>query len=243
MGRPAKVGSVVQCQRCGAALDLAVANCPYCGTLTAHGYAMEQQRAAQSYHAQTSADFARANERLRAEDEVKKQARIGLITSIVGFFICCAPVTVAGLVLSLRAKSNARRFGIIAPASSTFGLILGIFGSLSTVGTWLGAFVFSPSADERRAELERRAAEATLTSSMACELVDQRLESRGFGNEKNIYTSTCNGRLAQRDNKAFLDGVRFHAEGKYVDASVCFTRGARWEISDVRADQQCAPPR
>jgi hypothetical protein len=234
---------VVQCQRCGATLDLAAVSCPYCGTQTAHGYAVEQQRAAHNYYAQTNAEFARSNERLRAEDEVTKQARIGLVTSIAGFVICCAPVTVTGLVLSLRAKSNAHRYGIIAPASSTFGLILGIFGSLATVGTWLGAFVFSPSAYERRAELERRATEATLTSSTACALVEERLESGGFGNEKNVYSSTCNGRLAQRDNKAFLDGVRFHADGKYIDASVCFTRGARWEISDIRADQQCAPPR
>jgi hypothetical protein len=119
---------VVQCQRCGAALDLAAVNCPYCKTLTAHGYAIEQQRVAQSWHAQASADFARQNERLRTEEEIKKQANTAMIVGIVGLVLCCSPLTIAALVLSLRAKANARRYGIMAPSSATVGLVIGIFG-------------------------------------------------------------------------------------------------------------------
>jgi hypothetical protein len=133
---------VVQCQRCGAALELAAVNCPYCKTLTAHGYAIEQQRVAQSWHAQANAEFARQNERLRAEEEIKRQSNTAMIVGIVGFALCCSPLTIAALVLSLRAKANARRLGIMAPASATVGLVLGIFG-LAALVLYLMALMFS----------------------------------------------------------------------------------------------------
>lgn len=234
---------MVRCHRCGATLDLAAVSCPYCGTQTAHGYALEQQRAAQNWHAQANADFARANERLRAEEELKKQGRIGVITGALAFVFCCTPLSVVALVLSLRTKSNASRFGLIAPASSTFGLVLGIFGTLMSAGTWISSFVLAEKDEEKRAELERRAAEPTLTSVTACKLAEDRLRTSGFGSEHRVIVTSCNGRFAQRGDEAFLDGVRFRADQKDVDATVCFARRSRWEISEVRGDQRCAPPR
>ncbi len=133
---------MVQCQRCGAALELGAVNCPYCRTLTPHGYAMEQQRVAQGWHAQANAEFARQNERLRIEEEIKKQANTAMITGIVGLVLCCSPLTIVALVLGLRAKANARRHALIAPTGATVGLVIGIFG-LAAMVLYVMMLVFS----------------------------------------------------------------------------------------------------
>jgi len=228
---------VVPCQRCGATLDPSARSCPYCGTTTAHAYALDQQREAQAFHAQ---QHAQASARARAEQEIVKQARIGLIVTALGFFICCLPVSMAGLALSVRAKMNARRYQLIAPPTSTLGLVLGIFGTLAVMALWVNYIFFVESKEERRAELDRRAAMLSLTKETACEIVKERLEDEGYKTDPNVFSPTCNGALERRSDRATLEGVSFDIPGKQkVTITACFARGQRWEVVELSEDGTC----
>src|SRR5687767_10422719 len=95
LGVGCEVG-MVTCNRCGAELPLDAWECPYCRTVTAHGFARREAEAA-AFRAQAEADRARDHafasaQRAEAERSLQRSSLHALLWSVFGFVLCCSPL-------------------------------------------------------------------------------------------------------------------------------------------------------
>lgn len=236
---------MVTCNRCGAELPLDAWECPYCRTLTAHGFARREAEAA-AFRAQAEADRARDHafamaQRAEAERSLRRSSRHAFLWSVGGFVLCCSPVALIGLVLGFRSRALARRVGLVIPTTATLGIVL----ALTQIAVFAAAIAFAIYAQSQvnarlevlERELGNQPEQAVLTQPTACGLAERYLLQNGYDehSELGIEDLRCDGALEQTASSAELKALEFEAGGKRVRASVCFARGARWSVSAVQA--------
>jgi hypothetical protein len=242
---------MVTCNRCGAELPLDAWECPYCRTVTAHGFARREAEAA-AFRAEAEADRARDHafasaQRAEAERSLQRSSRHALLWSLAGFVLCCSPLALVGLVLGFRSRALARRVGLVIPTTATLGIVLAVTQML----VFAAAIVFGIHAqmqvDARLEALERELGtepdQPMLSQPTACKLAERFLLQNGYGehSETSIERLRCDGALTQTASSAALEALEFEAGDGKVRANACFSRGARWSVTAVQ-ERNCSGP-
>ncbi len=236
------------CPRCGATIDPSALACPYCQTQTAYGKAHAEQQAAYQYHAAQAYDAQRAAERHARQQTLTKKAQHALFASLGATLTCCLPFAFVGLVMGLNVKKAARQEGMVAPASATAAVALGVFALASFAGVLALGLHVNQELDERVAELsaqlEPGRSSQTLDTATACGLIELELLQQGYAGKTGVSIAAfqCDGRLEQTGDQAQLQDVRFRtsSDDRHT-VSGCLVRGSRWSVKELRADGSCAP--
>jgi hypothetical protein len=242
---------MVTCNRCGAELPLDAWECPYCRTVTAHGFARREAEAA-AFRAQAEADRARDHafasaQRAEAERSLQRSSRHALLWSLGGFFLCCSPLALVGLVLGFRSRALARRVGLVIPTTATLGIVLAVIQMLvftAAIGFGIHA---ERQVDARLETLERelgtKPEQPMLSQPTACGLAERFLLQNGHGEHSgtSIERLRCDGALTQTAGTAALAALEFEAGTEKVRANACFSRGARWSVTAIQ-ERSCSEP-
>ena len=239
---------MVNCPRCGAAIDAAALACPYCQTQTLYGRQHHERQAAHQYHAAQAQQTQLAAERQSRQVALTKKGQSAMFWSLAATLTCCFPAAVVGLVMGLNVKSAAKKEGAIAPATSTVAVVLG-FCALALFFVMIALYLNdSRTRDARiatlRAQVERTRAQDTIDQPLACALVELGLLEDGYLDKSGMMIEAfqCDGKLEQIKDAATLGDVRFRtssSERRVVTA--CLTHGARWSVKELRTDGSCAP--
>jgi hypothetical protein len=246
---------MVTCNRCGAELPLDARECPYCRTVTAFGFARREAEAA-AFRAQAEADRARDHafasaQRAEAERSLQRSSRHALLWSLGGFFLCCSPLALIGLVLGLRSRALARRVGLVIPTTATLGVVLAVTQMLVFAAAMVLGIRAQMQVDARLEALDRELGtkpdQPVLSQPTACGLAERFLLQNGYGehSETSIEGLRCDGALAQTATTAVLGALEFDAGDQKIRANACFSRGARWSVTAIQeraCSEQAAPP-
>lgn len=242
---------MVTCNRCGAELPFDAWECPYCRTLTAHGFARREAEAA-ALRAQAEADRARDHsfaeaQRAEAERSLQRSSRHALLWSLGSLVLCCSPLALVGLVLGFRSRALARRVGLVIPTTATLGIVLALT-QMALFGAAIAFAIYSQiQIDARLEQIDRelgtKPEQPVLSQPTACALAERHLLQNGYGShsEVSIERLRCDGALEQTATSAELKSLEFKAGDENVRASVCFTRGARWSVTGIQ-ERGCSEP-
>ncbi len=241
-----------KCTHCGAAIDPLALACPYCKMTTPAGVlARQREEHERKSHAQW---HAHAQAQAQQQDQVVTQRRLdsaathALLWSIAGTVICCAPLGIVAIVLGARARSIASSRNMPIPVKATVGLILGMVSTVSSIGFFVYAIVASQreeaASKDRVAVIEKqiggKAASAALERETACGLAEIHVLRNGWkGNRgQTLSQFDCVGKLAVSADHAALENFRFRYDtgNANYDVSVCFKRGGKWYVDEVRDD-------
>jgi F0F1-type ATP synthase membrane subunit c/vacuolar-type H+-ATPase subunit K len=239
---------MVNCPRCGAAIDPSALACPYCQTQTLYGRQHQERQAAHQYHAAQAQQVQQAAERQSRQQALTKKGQAAMFWSIAATLTCCFPAAIVGLVMGFNVKSAAKQEGAIAPATSTVAVVLGccaIALFFVMVALYLND---SRTRDARisalRAQVETVRARDSIDQSLACALVELDLLQDGYLDKSGIMIEAfqCDGKLEQNKDAATLSDVRFRTSSseRHV-VTACLTHGARWSVKELRTDGSCAP--
>jgi hypothetical protein len=240
---------MVSCTRCGANIDPSAAICPYCHTQTQYGHQRAQQAAYYQQQA-AQAELARAeDERAQRKQALEKKARYALLWSIAGMIVCCFPAAIVGMVLGLNVKGAARKDNVVAPASATIAVVVGVCALLLFCGLSALYVHDTRQTNARIARLESQVEAARgnerLDQRLACALTELELLKQGFEGTSGINISDfeCDGKLEQNAERAELHDVHFRSSASQPrkTASACLVRGARWSVRELREDGRCDP--
>jgi hypothetical protein len=239
---------MVNCPRCGAAIDAAALACPYCQTQTLYGRQHQQHQAAQQHHAAQAQQAQQAAERQSRQQALTKKGQSAMFWSIAATLTCCFPAAIVGLVMGLNVKSAAKKEGALAPATSTVAVVLGC-SAIALFFVVIALYLNdSRTRDARIAALRAQVGTAragdAIDQPLACALVELGLLEDGYLDKSGIMIEAfqCDGKLVQDRDAAMLSDVRFRTgsnERRVVTA--CLTRGARWSVKELRTDGSCAP--
>lgn len=243
----------MKCEHCGAVLTPQALECGFCRAPTPAGLrAREQAEHEQRARAQW-ASASEQQERFAAQARLQSTSSQSLWWSIGGFFICCMPVAVVGLIQGLRARGLARSIGAPLPGRALAGLILSGIGSASSIALFTAAMIGS-SQDKEAAETRIKVLEAqtqipaqaaSMTQPTACALAEAYALKSGYDDAEgqNLARFDCLGKLTATSDSAALDAFRFAKNKKNYEVNVCFKRGARWYVTSLQ-EQACGavPP-
>lgn len=236
---------IVRCKGCGATVDPLALECAFCRTTTEAGVAAkahEQHLAYAQAHWQAHAQH-QANQ--AAQARLLTAANHALLWAILGMGLCCFPIGVVGVVMGLRSRMIASSIKAPVPARATVGLVLGIVSIVASVGFWSWTIVSTEisekKAKERIAWIERdlgdRAEANVLEHDVACSIAELYVLEHGYDDVRkySVEKVECFGKLTQLSPEQMeLQDFRFSSSSKKVEVSVCFKRGARWYVSDVK---------
>lgn len=233
------------CTRCGAIVDPVALACPFCKTTTPAGVAAhqraEQQRAYEAAHAAHASQQEAGAHRARVEALGTK----ALAASAAGLVICCAPASVVGLVLGLKARSAAASRGVPLPTRATLGIVLGALGTILTACAYVFGFIASErdrAANDARivaieAQLGDQPRRARLDNATACALAELHARRTGLNGKSttSLERFECPGALTQDDARATLEDFTFAPSSSkpLVRVNVCFKRGDRWFVTEL----------
>jgi hypothetical protein len=238
----------MNCEHCGAKIDLGAHTCPYCKVTTAAGAAAQQRL---EHEGRARAEWAAAAEHhqaVAAHARMTSTASHALGWSIGGLLLCCLPLGVVGAVQGFRARSMAATLRAPVPAKATIGLVLGILSSLTSIGGFTTAIIQSnhdqERTDARIAVLDKQTAQAVsapvVDNSTACALGEAYALRNGFDDHRGYTLGgfDCVGKLTTRGDAAELQDLRFKwsTSTKY-EVNVCLKRGAKWYVSEMRKDR------
>lgn len=242
------------CQQCGAALAPGATQCVYCGAITplAHdlsrqAHAQQQQLAYQQHQVALQQQVARQHE---AKASIDRTALHSLLWSALGLLCCLIPLFgIVGIVMALRARKMARKYGLVIPATATLGLVLGVFSLLASVFSYTFIVLQEIKRADRIDLLESKVGTAVLserlTPETACHLAELRLLKDGIGSVSggSLEEFECTGKLQQDGDSAVLDDYSFHwtSHGRHR-IKVCYRRGTRWTATGFRAAKTCSEP-
>lgn len=248
MASVVRCGVMVNCPRCGAAIDPSALACPYCQTQTLYGRQHQERQAAHQYHAAQAQQAQQVAERQSRQQALTKKGQSAMFWSMAATLTCCFPAAIVGLVMGLNVKGAAKKEGAIAPATATVAVVLGcsaIAMFFVVVALYLND---SRARDARiaalRAQVETARAGETIAQPLACALVELGLLQDGYLDKSGIMIEAfqCDGRLEQSKDTATLSDVRFRTSSseRHV-VTACLTHGARWSVKELRTDGSCTP--
>jgi hypothetical protein len=182
-----------------------------------------------------------------ARQSIQRTALHSVIWSMLGAFCCLVPVFgVVGVVMALRARKMAVKYGLVIPATATLGLVLGILALLASIGVYTAIIVQEVKRTHRIEALEHRVAqgvaEPQLALSIACDLAELRLLKDGIAGKSagSLEDFECTGSVASQDARAVLDDFSFRADSATRHhVKVCYRRGARWVATGFRIRADC----
>lgn len=227
------------CDGCGAPYKDAEPKCPFCGRLRAEGRA---QLAAEAERSSRREEGEASRLRQAAQTTVDRCAKQSMYWALGGLPLCFIPICgVVAMVLSLRAKSLAKRHGLIAPAKSTVGLVVGALQVLVGGGAIVGANWLSEEHEERKQALAAELGDApkaqALSPRTACAIAELHLVTEGFDgvDDQNIEGVRCPGRLVVTGNTATLEDVRFSKRR----CAVTLRYGSEWAVESILGGSEC----
>lgn len=242
------------CQQCGAALAPGATQCGYCGAVTPLAHDLSRQAHAQqqhfAYQQQQVALHHQVARQHEAKASIERTALHSLIWSALGLLCCLIPLFgIVGIVMALRARKMARKYGLVIPATATIGLVLGGFSLLASILSYTFIVFREIQRADRIELLESRVASGVLseqlTPEVACHLAELRLLKDGIGSVSggSVEEFECTGKLQQDGESAVLDDYSFHwtSHGRHR-VKVCYRRGTRWSATGFRATNGCDEP-
>jgi hypothetical protein len=238
----------MKCQQCGAMIDPTVHACPFCKITTAAGV---EARKREEWDAQQRAQWEAAQGAQQAAvgaRQLDSTATWSLVCAGLGIVSCCTPFSIVGLVQGIRARGMAQRFRVPLPTKATIGLVLSIFSSVWSV-SWITYGIIQShydqeAATERSEALQKRVAEkatqATLEHNTACALAEIYALQTGYSGHpgSSLDHFECVGKLRNAPDAAELQTFRFKSgsSAKRYAVNACFKKGARWYVTELRAD-------
>ncbi len=251
-----------KCAQCGAGLAPGALVCPYCQVPTpgAAAHEAEERRRAewhQAHAAQAAAYSAQAShlERGAKIARMESAATTSLAMGIVSVVICCPPVFQAiSVAMYFRARALARELATSVPARATAGLATSILSIAMFTAFMAWAMIrdsqLRSEADARATLLERQTSgmvtAPALDHATACGLAEMYVLRNGYKAEQGHRHEAfqCAGRLEQAEGTASLDDFQFQVESNHTQrkVTVCFRRGERWYVQDLR-EGSCAGER
>jgi hypothetical protein len=184
-----------------------------------------------------------------------KTARHALGWSLAGFFTCCFPLSLVGLVLGFRARTLSASQKMVVPVASTIAIALSslALAAFLVFAVWFG--MDQAALSERVGELTGRVsagdANPVLVQETACDLAELRIRTDGWKDDDPIVIDgfDCPGQVEQKDAEAELPDFSFNTSSNgRVTVTVCYKRGARWTVKAFRESGGCldqpnpAPP-
>jgi hypothetical protein len=212
--------------------------CGYCGFATPWGAVLSQQ--------QDRANFLQADQAKRQRlAKALGSAKTGMILAIIGTPICCGPLSLIGGILSWRAGSAVKAEGQPRPVTSVIGLVLAIVSMLGTttviIGTTLDQRAKAAHLAAVGQRLEGKREAATLDKVVACDLVEEYLAAKGFGDSTiDLADVHCDGAFWADERRAHQPDVRFAFGAKHFTANACLERRSRWFVLQVGEGLSCA---
>lgn len=239
------------CQQCGATLAPGATQCGYCGAITRFAHDLSRQAQARDQHfAYQQQQVALHHQVARQHDakaSIERTALHSLIWSALGLLCCMIPVFgIVGIVMALRARKMARKYGLVIPVTATLGLVFGVFSLLAS--GFMYTFIViqeirrAQRIDALESRVEASARSERLTPEAACDLAELRLLKDGIGSVSggSLEEFECTGTVQQTADSAVLDDYSFHRtnSGRY-HVKVCYRRGTRWTADGFRVDRSC----
>ena len=242
------------CQQCGAALAPGATQCAYCGAITQLAHDLSRQAHAQQQHlAYQQHQVALQHQVARQHDakaSIERTALHSLLWSALGLLCCVIPLFgIVGIVMALRARKMARKYGLVIPATATLGLVLGVFSLLASVFSYTFIVFQEIKRADRIDVLESKVGAGVLAERLApetaCHLAELRLLKDGIGSVSggSVEEFECTGKLQQDGDSAVLDDYSFDwtSHGRR-HVKVCYRRGTRWTATGFRAAKSCNEP-
>ena len=240
----------MQCGSCGAQIGAYEVNCRFCGVVTAYGLHHQHHQQQHQAHLETLEKHhelhGQAQQLASARASIQRTANYALYWGLAGLLFClCLFPNVMAIVLSFRARTMAKKYGLVLPVNATIALALGVLGILGAGGFVTFGVITDMRKEARIEELEaqlRNASKPTLDQPTACALVEKRLLKKGFGGDSSIQDFDCPGKLQQDGTRATLESVRFEASSKDRTVRACLEYGALWSVMGFRLDAACSEP-
>lgn len=242
------------CQQCGATLTPGATQCGYCGATTQLGHELTRQAHAQQQHiayqqhqVALQHQVARQHE---AQASIARTALHSLVWSSLGLLCCLIPLFgIVGIVMALRARKMAKKYGLVIPTTATLGLVVGIVSLLASVFSYTFIVFQEIKRADRIEALESKLATPALaeqlTPEAACQLAELRLLKDGIGDVSggSVEDFECTGKLQQEGDTAVLDDYAFQASSKgRAHVKVCYRKGTRWTATGFRKTAGCSEP-
>jgi hypothetical protein len=236
----------VKCAQCGAMIDPLALACPYCRFTTPAGVAAHQ-RAEQERHSQAQWHAqAQYQQQVVANRRLDSASTQSLVWSLVAIVLCCTPMSVVGIVMGARARTIAAQTSAPVPGKATAGLVLGILGTLWSLGFFAWAMIQSQmdeeATGERIATIEKqlgdKASQAELSHDTACDLAEVYTLRNGWAGNRghSLKDFECVGKLTPTRDRAELEDFQFRYLGSSYRVHACFKRGAKWYVTELRND-------
>jgi hypothetical protein len=181
--------------------------------------------------------------------KIESSAKTGMILAIVGVPICCAPLSLVGGAMGLKASMDAKAAGVPRPGTALVAMIL----ACVSVVTFAGVMIMYQRDQKEKAEhmaevsarLKGKREIAALEKKVACDLVEENLAEKGFGGQSfGLKDVHCDGAFSQDDRRASVADVRFAFGEKHFTAVACLERRSRWFVLKTMESGSCAdlPP-
>ncbi len=170
-----------------------------------------------------------------------------MIWSALGLLCCLIPLFgIVGIVMALRARKMARKYGLVIPTTATIGLVLGAFSLLASVFSYTFIVLQEIKRADRIDQLESKVGAQALAQQLApetaCDLAELRLLKDGIGSVSggSVEEFECTGKLQQNGDTAVLDDYSFDwtSHGRR-HVKVCYRRGTRWTATGFRSTASC----
>jgi hypothetical protein len=236
------------CEGCGAPIEPAHLECPFCKTATPFGV-KEREREERERLSRQSEELHEAHEReaqarAAAQKQLETLGRQSFAWSLGGVVLCCMPLaSVVALVLAWRAKTVAKENGLPYPGQATAARIIAFLTLASSASAVAFGGVSAWQKSQKIAALvkatEAHAADETLDRDVACKLVEAHLLKDGFATSSDdIGHFTCDGPLEQHGATAVMRDLSFTDGPTPHTADATLRRGAKWiveKVTDVSA--------
>lgn len=231
------------CPTCRAPIQPGAIRCAYCGTPTplAEVHAVHQQRMAE-HQARVEADN-RARRHFANIATAKSAANTGLALAIIGLPICCAPMSIVGGVLGMRALQLAKAEQIEAPVRAFISMVVAGLSTILTISVIIFAIIDSRDHAQRlevvKARLAGKREAQVIDANVACDLGEERLLEEGYNGDKSIGDVTCEGPLDLAADRGSMKNIRATINSKRMVLTACLSHGSRWFVVKLTDGADC----
>jgi hypothetical protein len=173
------------------------------------------------------------------KDPSESAANTALILSIVGVFLCCAPVGLVGGFFGVKSMNLAKQAGKGTPGKALASVILASLSLVLTIGVIIGAVIEERHKQERIAEADAKTKGKIegkdLEKKVACALLEKQLLKGLYNDTTSVDDVKCAGDLDVDTDKgtATLPNVKAKVVTDQKVFTACFARAKRWFVVSV----------